>query len=803
MKKYRTVLVSVFLAVLLAGVHAQVDEAAVPVEDLQNIQASLERLDELLSLPQDTPPPDALSALQGMQAEFERLRAELSVRDRELAVQAQALAAAETRIADLNGRLNEVPAAADQARLNEYQARLGNLEDENQILKAEIDRQHRRADKAEAEHREATAAFERLFNEAAGVDGQRAVASDDTAVRDLSVALEDMKAVDAQRRAAMDDLFRQLALRDRDLAAQVAALAATQATLDEVRAMMASRDRDMVSRDAQILALEQALTDGRAERDLLKAKRVEATQAAAEKAAELASLEARLLDLQKETDRVKLVDEQRRKTLDETLAALAESKQQAVVLGVDLEKERAAHTAAVRRHEEALAELVARKSVLDREVEQMERDVTAAVEARDAAQAKRDEQYAALTARDRQVVDLEEQVARLTVVDEQRRKAMDRILLDIALLEQEKGQFQATIQRLQAASQTAAASGGALDADLARLRSENAVHLERIASLESALQSRPALDMDPAAIPLQWEQISGDREPPALEAQLQEWREASSRDAERLAQMTKELEQARLKSTELAATLSQMEGRRPDIRDSDLYKELEQINAMLREKMLEVEADRQRLSQVVAQASDRDVQQAKVIAGQSKARETAEAALAEALAREGEYQELLERLVPQVAELEQQVTALVQERLELTNRLRARDEDLQTLKVELERREHRLEKAERVAEVLERARVEVMQAGDREKLNMHYNMAAVYAREGKFAEAEREYLQALRIDPTDADVHYNLGILYDDELKQPEKATVHYRRYLQLTPHGPDADRVRNWLMKLDMRTQR
>jgi len=82
-------------------------------------------------------------------------------------------------------------------------------------------------------------------------------------------------------------------------------------------------------------------------------------------------------------------------------------------------------------------------------------------------------------------------------------------------------------------------------------------------------------------------------------------------------------------------------------------------------------------------------------------------------------------------------------------------------------------------------------------------MASVYARDGKFAEAENEYLQALRIDPTDADVHYNLGILYDDEMKQPEKAMVHYRRYLQLNPHGPDADQIRNWLMRIEMKAQR
>jgi len=288
-----------------------------------------------------------------------------------------------------------------------------------------------------------------------------------------------------------------------------------------------------------------------------------------------------------------------------------------------------------------------------------------------------------------------------------------------------------------------------------------------------------------------------------LENTLQVMNDAMARDAERLKQMEQDLGQARQAHAELAAHAKEQGGRKADIRESDLYKDLEQINSILREKLIGIESERQRLALAEENAARLNAEQQKTIGMETQARTKAEAALKEALAREGEYQELIERLVPQVDDLEKQVTALAQERQSLTNRMRDRDEDLHALKMELERREYRLAKAERVAEVLEKARTEVMQAGDRDKLDMHYNMASVYAREGKPAEAEREYLRALRIDPTDADVHYNLGILYDDELKQPEKATMHYRRHLQLSPHGPDADRVRNWLMKLEMRTQR
>jgi len=628
--------------------------------------------------------------------------------------------------------------------------------------------------------------------------------------RELAGALEEMKAVDTQRKEAMDDLFRQLASQKKEVVAREADLAAVREDLTRAGGVIAERERELATRSEQLAAQEKALVASRAEQDALNAKLAEAGQTIKGSADALSVRETELQAVRREMDRVKLVDEQRRQTLDETLAALAEARQRLGIQGGELEQARGELARNAREADEKLSALTDRKLVLDREIDQMEKDVVEASAARDAAQAKVQELRAALTERDRQVVDLEEQVARLTAVDDQRRKAMDRILLDVATLEQDKGKLQVELQRLQAAdvAHVAGDRSGAADAQLAEARREKDSLLARIASLESVLQERGA-ETTVAAVPVP-DSVAVASDPSAwaqekarMEAQLLALNNAMTKDAERLKQMEQELEQARQASGDLASKMKDLEGRKPDIRESDLYKELEQINSLLREKMLEIEADRQRLALAAEGAAKRDAEQAQAIGTETQARAKAEAALTEALAREEEYKELIERLVPQVDELEKQVTALAQERTVLTNRMRERDEDLQSLKVELERREHRLAKAERVAEVLEKARTEVMQAGDREKLNMHYNMASVYARESKFAEAEREYLQALRIDPTDADVHYNLGILYDDELKQPEKATLHYRRYLQLSPHGPDADRVRNWLMKLEMRTQR
>ena len=108
--------------------------------------------------------------------------------------------------------------------------------------------------------------------------------------------------------------------------------------------------------------------------------------------------------------------------------------------------------------------------------------------------------------------------------------------------------------------------------------------------------------------------------------------------------------------------------------------------------------------------------------------------------------------------------------------------------------------AERMAAVLNQARDDVQQVSASQQRDMHYNMAVVYAKEGRIKAAEAEYLNALRLDSMDAATHYNLGILYDDELNDKGRASMHYRRYLKLSPSATDREQVREWLMRLDMR---
>lgn len=76
--------------------------------------------------------------------------------------------------------------------------------------------------------------------------------------------------------------------------------------------------------------------------------------------------------------------------------------------------------------------------------------------------------------------------------------------------------------------------------------------------------------------------------------------------------------------------------------------------------------------------------------------------------------------------------------------------------------------------------------------------AADMVAQNRFREAEKEYLYLLELDPYDAEVHYNLGILYEDKLKKGKKAAEHYRQYLRIRPEAPDASEVRRWLTAIE-----
>ena len=88
-------------------------------------------------------------------------------------------------------------------------------------------------------------------------------------------------------------------------------------------------------------------------------------------------------------------------------------------------------------------------------------------------------------------------------------------------------------------------------------------------------------------------------------------------------------------------------------------------------------------------------------------------------------------------------------------------------------------------------------ANERERFLLAYNSGSLFLAAGRYDRAEREFLKALAVRENDAPLHYNMGILYGEHLKQPAKARRHYERFLELAPNDRDAPVVMQWLREL------
>ncbi len=99
---------------------------------------------------------------------------------------------------------------------------------------------------------------------------------------------------------------------------------------------------------------------------------------------------------------------------------------------------------------------------------------------------------------------------------------------------------------------------------------------------------------------------------------------------------------------------------------------------------------------------------------------------------------------------------------------------------------------------LQRALVEQEARHQTDMQRSYYNMGCVYKASKQYERAEGEFLKVLAINPDDAPAHYNLAILYDDDLNLKDKARLHYKKFLALAPDDKDASAVQEWLAALD-----
>ncbi len=822
-----------------------------------SLKADLEKQDKALrALQTSKPDTTRQDALLKLEEENALLKAELAKLDRDLEEIGKSRDAMSRQLDATSDELKIAESArsgaskGDAKAAEELAARCRNLEDENAILKQEVDEQKRLAVKAESARKEVKADFDRLFSkdesqrtkqgdlkdELKQLKQKLSLAEDESArakeslseikgksidekrAKTLASELKEMKEIETQRKEALDDLFKQLAAVKSDLKAKVAKVESLETEIGAGREALHAQETETRSGAERITEMQSAL-DAMERKSLELANELKDAKAAVsrkesaidDEVAARQATEARL-------DRIKLTDDQRKKTMDDVLTRLATSEKRAedraeriTVLENQLADTTERSTTAVDRLEK-------RSNVLQDEVTRLEGELKLAVAEKAAVAAKILEHETAAQGDAARIFQLEADLARANATDSQRKKAMDKLLLELASQEDGQGSLQADLAAarkeiaLLKARRTTRDSEASPDltAELAVLEEENAKLRRDVTALEARKPEMVATaspsDSDSSndhAELLALERTEWRKAKDDLEVEVAALQKASERQVSMVSSLKADLAESEQAKTKLANEVKALKGRKADVRSSDLFQEMEKVNVTLREKLVQVESERQRFSRSVKKLEKRDEQFDSEIGHEKDLRQKAETELADTRSREIEYQELIERLTTQVPQLERRVSELESAKTKLEQDLTDRQEDLQALKVELNKREHRLVKAERVAEVLENAREDVLHASDKEKLDMHYNMAAVYARENKPEEAEQEYLHALRLDPMDADVHYNLGILYDDELKSPAKAVVHYRRYLKLNPHGPDADQVRDWLMKLEMEMKR
>ena len=81
-----------------------------------------------------------------------------------------------------------------------------------------------------------------------------------------------------------------------------------------------------------------------------------------------------------------------------------------------------------------------------------------------------------------------------------------------------------------------------------------------------------------------------------------------------------------------------------------------------------------------------------------------------------------------------------------------------------------------------------------------HGFASALSRSGYYVDAAKEFHGLLDLYKNDLSAHLALGGLYSDHLKDPDKASVHFRKVLELSPQHPQATGIRQWLFNHSQR---
>lgn len=92
---------------------------------------------------------------------------------------------------------------------------------------------------------------------------------------------------------------------------------------------------------------------------------------------------------------------------------------------------------------------------------------------------------------------------------------------------------------------------------------------------------------------------------------------------------------------------------------------------------------------------------------------------------------------------------------------------------------------------------------DKENARGYFWLGNLYSMKGKFKEAENFYTISLNIDPNQAVVHYNLGMINYEKLNNPEKAKKHLQKFLELDPKNQNAEKIKTIIKQVSSTTSK
>ena len=81
--------------------------------------------------------------------------------------------------------------------------------------------------------------------------------------------------------------------------------------------------------------------------------------------------------------------------------------------------------------------------------------------------------------------------------------------------------------------------------------------------------------------------------------------------------------------------------------------------------------------------------------------------------------------------------------------------------------------------------------------DLHYNLAVVYLRNHQYADAARSLKKAVSLNPKDKNAYYNLAVLYESYLNDKRQALEYYSRYLRLSSRAEDTREIKSWINQI------